>query len=428
MKVLRTTSVILLCIAKHATAVTLDEAITSIQKQQNVHEVVLQDLSYKSDIASAKQTVDQFLPNPYLFYNYTKPEDPRFASPLPLNNEGFPTRFVTGLVQKNYGIAVDYNILSLPQLIKKVKSINVAKAAAFTITEHKKNKFFYVLAQTYIELYRTEATLNLQKKIFEAAKGRYEELKMLFTYGRVSKSDMLRAYSDFLTSQMNVEKYQILLKDAQEKYKVKFLTLHTDLSLPDASLSDVAPSLQTLKEQVTNNYEIQSANYTAQSYKNESQISNFGLLPKITIGYRYAMTQPDSHLSIPNYKQGTFVVNATMDLLNITNYIGGKKYAIEEQKNKTEAKILTKNYIAEVEALWNDTKYQEELIEILSQVVKNAKEAHAITKQEVRSGTKSFTDELLAKQEYTMAELNLLEAKLKKVENVHRLKFIVSKR
>ena len=428
MKILRITPVILLCISNQAAAITLDEAITSVQKQQNVHEVVLEDLSYKSDIASAKQTVDQFLPNPYLFYNYTKPGDPRFASPLPQVNEGFPTRFVTGLVQKNYGIAVDYNILSLPQLIKKVQSINVAKAAAFTSTEHKKNEFFYILAQTYIELYRTEATLNLQKKIFEAAKGRHEELKTLFAYGRVSKSDMLRAYSDFLTSKMNVEKYQILFKEAQERYKVKFLVLHTDLSLPEASLSDIAPNLQTLKEQVKNNYAIQNANYTAQSYKNESQINKLALLPKITVGYRYALTQPDYHLSIPNYKQGTFIINATIDLLNITNYIGGRKYTIEEQKKKTEAKILTKNYIAEVEALWNDTKYQEELIEILSQVVKNAKEAHAITKQEVRSGTKSFTDELLAKQEYTMAELNLLEAKLKKVENIHRLKFLISKR
>ena len=142
MKILRITPVILLCISNQAAAITLDEAITSVQKQQNVHEVVLEDLSYKSDIASAKQTVDQFLPNPYLFYNYTKPGDPRFASPLPQVNEGFPTRFVTGLVQKNYGIAVDYNILSLPQLIKKVQSINVAKAAAFTSTEHKKNEFF----------------------------------------------------------------------------------------------------------------------------------------------------------------------------------------------------------------------------------------------------------------------------------------------
>ena len=97
------------------------------------------------------------------------------------------------------------------------------------------------------------------------------------------------------------------------------------------------------------------------------------------------------------------------------------------KKNYTEAKILIKNYTTELEYLWHDTIHQENVIKILHQVVQNAKEAYRITKKEVKSGSKSFTDEMLAKQEYTKAELNLLEAQLQKVENIYKIKFLINK-
>ena len=51
-------------------------------------------------------------------------------------------------------------------------------------------------------------------------------------------------------------------------------------------------------------------------------------------------------------------------------------------------------------------------------------EVYNITKNEVRSGTKPFTEELRTKQDYNTAELNLIEAKLKRTQNIARLKFL----
>ena len=135
------------------------------------------------------------------------PGNVRFAKSSQTNT-AIPSRFITGLTQKNYGIEMKYDILSLPQLIKKIQSINNIKKSAITSYNSKTNKFLYNLTTTYIELYRAKATLNLQKEIFKTAQTRYNELKILLSYGRVSKSDMLRAHSDFLTSKMNVQKQQ----------------------------------------------------------------------------------------------------------------------------------------------------------------------------------------------------------------------------
>ena len=102
--------------------------------------------------------------------------------------------------------------------------------------------------------------------------------------------------------------------------------------MPNANLYDVAPTLNALKTQLKNNQEIQSTQYVAKNYKTESQINSLALLPKIVAGYRYTAITPDQSLTIPQYKQGTFTITATFDLLNIKNYFAKKRYSADAQK------------------------------------------------------------------------------------------------
>jgi len=227
-----------------------------------------------------------------------------------------------------------------------------------------------------------------------------------------------------MQAEMNLEKDENALKNAQVKYKEKFQTLHYDLQITETPITKIAQNTEDLKEKIINNQNIISLNQVAKSYKIESSIEKLNLLPKVTITYRNLFNHPDPSLGFPNYMQTSFAVNANFNLLNINNYFASKKYSHEEKKKKAEAKMFKASYETESVNLWNDARHQEELILVLTKVVQNAKEIYNITKNEVRSGTKPFTEELRAKQDYNTTELSLIEARLKKAQNIQRLKFL----
>ncbi|MFT4968074.1 MAG: outer membrane protein TolC [Candidatus Deianiraeaceae bacterium] len=403
-------------------AITITEAIYSIQN--NADEIIVQNYTKESNYANAMQSLNTYLPNTYLYYNYIDPSTPKFSSNLQ-NTDRF-TSFATGLKQEGYGIAMEYNILAIPQVIKKIHSINIVRSNLHATAQYAKNKFLFSLAQTYITLYRTEAVLKLQTKIIDATEARYKEIKNLFAHGRVSKSDMLMAQSDYLTAKVSVKHYRNSLIIAKKRYKDKFSTLHKNMHIPNVSLYSVAPNIQTLKKQIQQNYAIKSTEYTAKAYKLESQINTLGLLPKVTIGYRHQFTNPDIQLQIPTYQQGTLSVNVQMDLLNFSSFFGSKKYQYGKLQKETEVKIMIRDHLTQAEELWNDTQHQQEMEKILQKVYRNTKETYDITKKEVKNGSKTFADELFARQEYASAELKLLEAKLQKVENIFQLKFLTN--
>lgn len=416
--------ILLIFFANNVRATSLDEAIMSVYKDTSTPEIQSQDLAHKINRSNSIESVQKVLPNVYLYYNYSKPGTPNFIGSSPSDNSTFG-RFVTGLVQNNYGIAAEYNMLAIPQLIIKISASGNATRASRSATQSKKDEFYYNLAITYIDLCRSKYTLDLQQKIFETTRSRYHEIQKFFSYGRSTKKDLLSAEAAFLTAGANVEQYKNNLTIAQKKYIDKFSVLHTDLTLPNPSLDIVAKSLDELKQLVQeNNQDLQSLRYAAKSYNSESYIAALDLLPTVTVGYREAYTRVDPILSIPNYTQNTFYISARLDLLNMTKYLASSRYNNDKNRKLFEAKIAKKNYVTEIESLWHNTKHQEEMIIILQKVVANSKEVYDITRKEVEYGSKSFTDELQAKQDYTSSELQLLEAKLKKAENIYKIKYL----
>ena len=418
---------LLLVISFNSYSTTLNEAISQVVNETNyenkANEVIIEQETYNSSISSAKQTIVQYTPTPYLFFTYSNPFQTHLDGTLP-NNITIPPKFITGLVQKNYGFAIDYNIASIPQAIKKIQSMIVVKAVAKSTMEGKESEFYYNLSTIYLELYKTQATLSLQEKIYEIAKIRYTEIQKNTQYGMASKKDLLMSESDLLKAEMNLENYKNLLQNAQEKYIQKFKIIHTDLTIPDTSLFSIANNIEELRNKILNNQNIIATNKLAQSYKIESNIEKLNLLPKVTLTYRQLFNNPDPSLGFPNYSQSIFSVNANFNLLNINSYFASKKYSHEEKKKKAESKLMKSSYETEAVNIWHETQHQEQMIIVLTKVVKNLQEVYLITKNEVRTGLKSYTEELLKKQEYQSAELELLNAKIKKAQNIQRLKFL----
>lgn len=405
-------------------AITLDQAIATVTQEHNADEIIREDLLYKSNVATAIESTSSYTPEVFLFFNYSKPYTPRFQSET---NQSTLSRFATGLIQENYGIGVSYNILNTLQLIQKIKAGNNAKSLAFTQKNYKNNEFIYKLTQSYIKLLKSEETLKLQKQILETSKTRYTELQTLFEYGRVSKVDMLRSYSEYLKSETSVEEYEKEILIAKKEYQDVFQVLHTNLEIPEMSLSQIAQDETALEQMISESNAIRATELMAYGYKMESSVQKLSLLPKITVGFRHTFTNPDANLSLTNYRQNLFSVNATLNLLNIGNYFKAQKYSYDAQHQQNETRILRKNNLTEAKKLWHNTEHQEKLIEIYTQIVKNTKETYNITQKEVKAGSKSFLDESLAKQDYISAELNLLDAKLAKVENIYKLKFLTSR-
>lgn len=404
-----------------AYAINLKEAITSTEKPP---EILVQEYTHKSNKIIAFESAQGIVPNVYLYYNYSKPGKPRFDGGASSSNDTFG-RFITGVRQESYGVAAEYNIFAIPQLFVKMYSANNSIKSSFFRTQNKKSEHYYNMAVAYIGLYRAQNLVKLQKKVYETAKSRYEEMNKYFLYGRIAKKDVLSAESEYLMSQTVLDKIQNQLKTAQQKYIDKFSILHSNLEIPTVSLSQVAKNLEDLKNIIERrNKDLQSLKYAANGYKSESYISAINMLPAVTVGYREAYTVLDPLLAQPNYQQGTFYVNARMDLLNMTKYLSTFRYNAEKNKKIAELKIAKMNYTVEAENLWNDTLNQEKTISVLERVVSNYKEIYKITQKEVRYGAKSFTDELEAKKNYTQSQIDLLEAKLKKAENIYKLQHL----
>ncbi len=421
----------LLVLSSKSYATTMREAISVVANQTQdgkiANELSVENEAYYANIAGAKQTISQYIPTPYLFYSYSNPFSTVLSSSAS-SSLTIPTGFITGLKQENYGFAVDYNIASLPQALKKVQSVGISRSAARNTMEGKKAEFYYNLANVYIELYRAEETLNLQKKIYETAKSRFAEIQKNAQYGMASKKDILLAESELLQSEMSLENSHNVVKNAQAKYQEKFQTLHTNLELSDGFLSEIATNIEDLKAKILQNQNVIALNQTAKTYKIESTIDKFNMLPKVTLTYRNLINHPDSSLGFPNYTQSTFAVNVNFNLLNVSNYLGSKRNYHESKKKMAEAKIVKNSYETEAVNLWNDVRHCESLIVVLTKVVNNSREVYNITKNEVRSGTKSFAEELRTKQDFHAAELNLIEARLKKAQNIQRLKFLTGAR
>lgn len=418
---------ITILISHFAFATSLNDAISQAYNNKP-SEILKEEKTKDSTISQAIQSVDPYLPNASLYYNYTQPGAPTFSKPLNTTNSAIPQRFITGLTQTQYGIGVDYNIIAISQLVKKISAIGASKNVANFQMMSAKSSYIYNLVDAYISLYRAKETLLLQEKILQTAEKRASELQNLFQYGKISKSDMLSAQSDFLKSKMDVKNYQNILQNAKNKYIDLFhFNPPNDMLLPYTKLSDVAKNLKDLKMQIHQNYDISAMKNNVKTLKIESQIANLTLLPKITIGYKHNFTNPDKNINIPNYRQNIFSVNANLDLLDIRNYFSGKQLNNDSQKKAMESEILLQKYLTEAEDLWNTIQYYEEMEQTMTKIVQNTEESHRITRNEVAYGLKTFTEELLAKQNYYNAKLNLLETQLQKTAKIYRLKFLTNK-
>lgn len=409
----------------NSNSTTLEEAMRTTENDEP--EITVQNITHKINKINSIELSQATLPNVYLYYNYSKPGNPRFQEASSSVGGTF-NRFVTGTVQKNYGVAAEYNVFAIPQLFIKMKAAHNAVKASLFSTQSKKSEFYYNMALAYIGLCRAQNLVALQAKVFETSQSRYNEVEKSFSYGRATKRDLLSAESEFLTSQAKLEKTNNDLITAQQKYIDKFTKLHTNLTVPEVSLSSVAKNITELKAAVeSNNQDLKSLEHAAKSYKAESYISAINALPTVTVGYREAYIIVDPILSIPDYRQGTFYIQAKMDLLNMSKYLSTFKNNNEKNKKIAEAKVIKKNHSTEAELLWNNTLTQEKMIDVLQKVVANSKEVYQITKKEVGYGSKSFTDELEAKEYYTKSEIDLLEAKLQKASNIYRLKYLTGK-
>lgn len=406
-------------------ATSLEEAIYNIYLE-TPPEITKEDYSYNSSVAQSAQSAGDYIPKASLYYTLVKPGTPAFDGPI--NTDGsFPIQFITGLTQEQYGISLEYNLLAISQLMKKVSAISSAKNFASSQANSAKSNYVYSLVQAYIDYYRANETVTLQEKILETASKRKAELKTLFQYGKTPKSDMLVAESDFLKSRMNLKNAKNLLNNSAKKYEDIFYSPPPQtLELPKVSLADIAPNLQTLKEKIHQNYDFSAIKSSAKGLKIESQIAKLSLLPKVTVAYRHNFTNPDQNLNIPNYNQGIASINASVDLLNVRNFFASRQFIADFHKKNAEAEILLKKYVTEAEELWHEVKYLEEMEIVMEEVLQSTHEVYKITQNEVLYGTKTFADELLARQHYFVAKLDLLDAKLQKTLKLYRLKFLTS--
>lgn len=418
---------ICLLISSTALATTLKQALFQEFSSQSSEEIILTEQAQKASISQAIGTASEYIPQASLYYSYTKPGSPSYNSPLNTANSNFPVRFITGLIQEQYGLSLEYNLFAIPQLVKKIQGIGLAKSLSNSQKVNKQSEFYYTLTETFLNLYKAKESYKLKQEIYQTAKTRATETTQLFEYGKISKADMLSTQSELLKAELEIQNQENILANALNQYQDKFSqTPPQQMELQEQNITEIAKNLEDLKEIIAQNHGISAIQKESDAYKIESQINKISLMPKVTVGYRQNFTNPDQSLSIPNYTQGTFSINANFNLLNIRSLFQAKQYHFNAQQKQIEAKVLLRQYLTEAEDLWKQVEYYTKLETVLEQVIKNTEETYIITKEEVKYGTKNFTDELLAKQNYHSAKLELLEAKLQKTAKIYRIKFLAN--
>ena len=340
----------------------------------------------------------------------------------------------------SYGLNAQWSIFEGLRLRNTVKQDKLGGRLAELNVDISQNSILESIAQIYVQILYASEAVDVARLTLETSEAECTRGKELLDAGSISQADYAQ-----LEAQRSSDRYQLVSSEATlADYKLQLKQLleiqgdyEMNLFLPEISDESVLvplPDKSGLYEAALGvRPEIESGNLNIESSELGEKISKAGYYPSLSLsaGIGTNHTSGSDMSFTEQVKRGWFnSVGLTLSIpifSNLQNKTAVRKAEIQTQTARLELIESQKDLYKTIEGFWQDANSAQKQYLAAKEQLNSARVSYELVSEQFDLGMKNTVELLTEKNNYLMANMQMLQAKYMAVMNIQLLNFYSGK-
>ena len=275
------------------------------------------------------------------------------------------------------------------------------------------NDLFQSVIQTYIDVRRDQASLEIRRNNVDVLRRQLEETRARFEVGEITRTDVAQAEARLASAQATLAQQQALLATSRANYTAVVGQAPGTLE-PEPELTAIPPTVtQAYETAQTNNPDLLAAELNEQASRARVARERAETRPRVSVAGRTSFQRDANDFNLDQYQAGATIGTT----LNLPLYRGGattsRIRAARETNNADRINIETtrRSIVQQVNQAWNQLQAQRASLISNEEQVRAARIAFEGVQAETQAGLRTTLDVLNAQAELREAELALVRAR-----------------
>lgn len=340
----------------------------------------------------------------------------------------------------SYGLNAQWSIFDGLRLRNTVRQNELSGRLAELNVDISQNSILESVAQVYVQILYASEAVDVARLTYETSIAECERGKELFEAGSISKADYAQ-----LQAQQSSDRYQLVSSEATlADYKLQLkqlLEIQGDyemrLFLPEISDESVLvplPEKSYLYQAALGiRPEIESGNLNIESSEIGEKISKAGFYPSLSLTAGIGTNHTSgSDLSFTDQIQRGWnnSIGLTLSIpifSNLQNKTALRKAEIQTQTAQLDLIESQKDLYKTIEGFWQDANSAQKQYMAAKEQLNSARVSYELVSEQFNLGMKNTVELLTEKNNFLMANMQMLQAKYMAVMNIQLLNFYSGK-
>lgn len=340
----------------------------------------------------------------------------------------------------SYGLNAQWSIFDGLRLRNTVRQNELSGRLAELNVDISQNSILESIAQVYVQILYASEAVDVARLTYETSIAECERGKELFEAGSISKADYAQ-----LQAQQSSDRYQLVSSEATlADYKLQLKQLleiqgdyEMKLFLPEISDESVLvplPEKSYLYQAALGiRPEIESGNLNIESSEIGEKISKAGFYPSLSLTAGIGTNHTSgSDLSFTDQLQRGWnnSIGLTLSIpifSNLQNKTALRKAEIQTQTAQLDLIESQKDLYKTIEGFWQDANSAQKQYMAAKEQLNSARVSYELVSEQFNLGMKNTVELLTEKNNFLMANMQMLQAKYMAVMNIQLLNFYSGK-
>lgn len=340
----------------------------------------------------------------------------------------------------SYGLNAQWSIFDGLRLRNTVRQNELSGRLAELNVDISQNSILESIAQVYVQILYASEAVDVARLTYETSIAECERGKELFEAGSISKADYAQ-----LQAQQSSDRYQLVSSEATlADYKLQLKQLleiqgdyEMKLFLPEISDESVLvplPEKSYLYQAALGiRPEIESGNLNIESSEIGEKISKAGFYPSLSLTAGIGTNHTSgSDLSFTDQLQRGWnnSIGLTLSIpifSNLQNKTALRKAEIQTQTAQLDLIESQKDLYKTIEGFWQDANSAQKQYMAAKEQLNSARVSYELVSEQFDLGMKNTVELLTEKNNFLMANMQMLQAKYMAVMNIQLLNFYSGK-
>lgn len=340
----------------------------------------------------------------------------------------------------SYGLNAQWSIFDGLRLRNTVRQNELSGRLAELNVDISQNSILESIAQVYVQILYASEAVDVARLTYETSIAECERGKELFEAGSISKADYAQ-----LQAQQSSDRYQLVSSEATlADYKLQLKQLleiqgdyEMKLFLPEISDESVLvplPEKSYLYQAALGiRPEIESGNLNIESSEIGEKISKAGFYPSLSLTAGIGTNHTSgSDLSFTDQIQRGWnnSIGLTLSIpifSNLQNKTALRKAEIQTQTAQLDLIESQKDLYKTIEGFWQDANSAQKQYMAAKEQLNSARVSYELVSEQFDLGMKNTVELLTEKNNFLMANMQMLQAKYMAVMNIQLLNFYSGK-